>query len=287
MRTIQQAIALVVCAVFADVSIAAESQASYTVKYSGGSLPTVKGGEDLKLFIDQDRIRLNKNKTESISIPPSNAVTEISYGQEVHRRIGTAAGLAVVSLGIGALVAFSKSKKHYVGIVWDGGDGKKGGVVLQADKNEYRGLIAGLEGVSGKKAIDTDAQTEAAAKSGVPKPVSATPAPPAPPTSSAPAIAATPSVSSPTPQTASTLTEAPRVIPVTTTPAAKVSRQSDPAPSPSSPHAEPARIIAGNSPVAPPVVSKPQAPAEVTFASNPPGAHVSCLTERNTVEPHS
>ena len=42
---------------------------------------------------------------------PTKTITELSYGQEVHRRIGTAAGLAVVSLGIGALVAFSKSKK--------------------------------------------------------------------------------------------------------------------------------------------------------------------------------
>jgi hypothetical protein len=27
---------------------------------------------------------------------------------------------------------------------------------MQADKNEYRGLILALEGVSGKKAVDTD-----------------------------------------------------------------------------------------------------------------------------------
>jgi hypothetical protein len=61
----------------------------------------------------------------------------------------------VVSLGIGALVAFSKSKKHYVGLTWDD-SGNKGGLVVQADKDEYRGLIAALEGVSGKKAVDTD-----------------------------------------------------------------------------------------------------------------------------------
>jgi hypothetical protein len=43
----------------------------------------------------------------------------LSYGQDVRRRIGTAIGLAVISLGIGALMAFSKSKKHYIGLVWD------------------------------------------------------------------------------------------------------------------------------------------------------------------------
>lgn len=281
MRTIQQAVALLMCAALANVSIAAEAQASYTVKYSGGSLPTVKGGEDLKLFIDQDKIRLKKNKVEAAAIPAS-AITEISYGQEVHHRIGTAAGLAVISLGIGALVGFSKSKKHYVGIVWDAGKGKKGGVVLQADKNEYRGVIAGLEGVSGKKAVDTDALVEAASKSGVPQPVST-------PTVSAPAARSDPP---PATKSVSTQVESPSVIPVTATSAPKPPPQPAPAPgpSPAPQRAEPAQIIPGpRAGALPPVTPNAQdlvavTPADallpvrvsVTFASNPPGALVSC-----------
>ena len=34
---------------------------------------------------------------------------------------------------------------------------KKGGLAMQCDKNEYRGVLAGLEGISGKKAVDSDA----------------------------------------------------------------------------------------------------------------------------------
>jgi hypothetical protein len=85
-------------------------------------------------------------------------VTEISYGQDVHRRVGAAIGVALVSFGIGALLALSKSKKHFVGITWDDG-GKKGGLAFQADKSDYRGLLAGLEGITGKKAVDSDAMT--------------------------------------------------------------------------------------------------------------------------------
>jgi hypothetical protein len=66
--------------------------------------------------------------------------------------------VAVVSLGIGALLALTKSKKHFIGITWDDG-GKKGGLAFQADKSDYRGLLAGLEGVTGKKAVDSDAMT--------------------------------------------------------------------------------------------------------------------------------
>jgi hypothetical protein len=36
---------------------------------------------------------------------------------------------------------------------------KKGGFALQSDKNDYRGVLTGLEGVTGKKAVDSAAMT--------------------------------------------------------------------------------------------------------------------------------
>jgi hypothetical protein len=117
-----------------------------------------KTGTGLKLTFDSTQIRLAKNKKDAPIMIPVSAVTEISYGQDVHRRVGTAIGLAVVSLGVGALMALSKSKKHYIGLTWDDG-GKKGGIALQADKNDYRGPLAGLEGVTGKKAVNSDTMT--------------------------------------------------------------------------------------------------------------------------------
>ncbi len=154
MRQFRTILSLGLCAALLCVSVAAETDIGYNVKYSGGSLPNVKAGQDMRLYIDGKNVRLREGKSGFTYIPTA-AITEISYGQEVHRRIGTAAGLAVVSLGIGALVAFSKSKRHYIGLTWDDA-GNKGGLVIQADKNEYRGMIAALEGVSGKKAVDTD-----------------------------------------------------------------------------------------------------------------------------------
>ena len=129
----------------------------YKVTYDGGSLPDSKAGTGMKLFIEQNQVRLVRDKAEVITIPTA-AITEISYGQDVHRRVGAAIGLAVVSLGIGALMALTKSKKHFVGLTWIDGD-KKGGCAMQCDKNDYRGVLAGLEGVTGKKAIDSDAMT--------------------------------------------------------------------------------------------------------------------------------
>jgi CxxC motif-containing protein (DUF1111 family) len=133
------------------------SDNGYKVTYDGGSVPDTKAGAGMKLVIDPNQIRLMRDKAEALTIPASS-ITEISYGQDVHRRVGAAIGLAVVSLGIGALMALTKSKKHYIGLTWVDGD-KKGGFAMQCDKNDYRGILAGLEGVTGKKAVDSDAMT--------------------------------------------------------------------------------------------------------------------------------
>jgi hypothetical protein len=64
----------------------------------------------------------------------------------------------MISFGIGALMVLAKSKKHFIGLTWEI-DGKKGGAAFQADKNDYRGVLAGIEGVTGKKAVNSDALT--------------------------------------------------------------------------------------------------------------------------------
>ena len=123
------------------------------VAYVGGSVADTKAGTGLKLYIDSSQIRLAKGKTNLVTIPAS-AVTEISYGQDVHRRVGAAIGIGVFTLGVGALMALTKSKKHFVGLTWVDGD-HKGGFAMQCDKNDYRGVLTGLEGVTGKKAVDS------------------------------------------------------------------------------------------------------------------------------------
>jgi hypothetical protein len=148
-------LAIVLCLAVPVAVLAGDN--AYKVTYDGGSIPDTKPGTGMKLFIQADQVRLVKDKAEVITIP-AGSITEISYGQDVHRRVGAAIGLALVSFGIGALMALTKSKKHYVGITWADGD-KKGGFAMQCDKGDYRGVLAGLEGVTGKKAIDSDAMT--------------------------------------------------------------------------------------------------------------------------------
>lgn len=139
--------------------VAPAKGSGYTVIYDGGSLPGLKSGEKMKVYIDSTGIRLMDDKGKNIimTVVPST-VTEVSYGQDVHRRVGTAVAVGVFTLGLGALTALSKSKKHFVGLTWADGDAK-GGFAMQCDKNDYRGVLAGLEGVTGKKAVDSEAMT--------------------------------------------------------------------------------------------------------------------------------
>ncbi len=130
---------------------------SYKVVYDGGSLPDTKAGTDMKLYIDAKEIRLVKNKADVVRIVPAT-VTEISYGQDVHRRVGAAIGIGVLTLGVGALMALTKSKKHFVGLTWAEGE-TKGGFAMQCDKKDYRGVLLGLEGVTGKKSVDSATMT--------------------------------------------------------------------------------------------------------------------------------
>lgn len=139
------------------MALFAATDNSYKITYDGGSVPDLKAGTGLKLYIESSQIRLARDKADVITIPAS-AVTEISYGQDVHRRVGAAIGIGLVTFGVGALMALTKSKKHFVGLTWANGE-QKGGLAMQCDKNEYRGILTGLEGVTGKKAVDSTAMT--------------------------------------------------------------------------------------------------------------------------------
>src|SRR5438270_12408165 len=114
----RQLLAIMLCAVIPFAGLAADN--SYKVTYDGGSIPDTKAGSAMKLYFDPSQIVLTKGKAEALKIPVT-AVAEISYGQDVHRRVGAAIGIGVVTLGIGALMALTKSKKHFIGLTWDDG----------------------------------------------------------------------------------------------------------------------------------------------------------------------
>jgi CxxC motif-containing protein (DUF1111 family) len=151
----RRGLAILLVLLLSTISVAQEP--TYKVKYDGGSLSDIRAGSEIRMTISGQNVRFFRDSHEIASVPAA-AITEISYGQDVHRRVGSAVAIGAVTLGVGALMALSKSKKHFLGVTWADGE-KKGGLAMQCDKNEYRGILAGLEGVSGKKAVNSDTMT--------------------------------------------------------------------------------------------------------------------------------
>jgi hypothetical protein len=120
------------------------------VRYNGGSVSTTVKPDDWdnKLTVKSESISFILKDGQTIDISPKQ-VTVLSYGEEAHRRVGTAIALAFISLGIGALFALHKTKLHFIGLDYNDKDGKKQGLLLQGDKSNFRAIIVALQGVTG------------------------------------------------------------------------------------------------------------------------------------------
>jgi hypothetical protein len=129
----------------------------YKVKYDGGSLSDTKAGTDLRMHIDATQVRFLKDNAEVATIPAS-AITEISYGGDVQRRLRTAVLGKVFTSESGALRDSSEPKNRLVGLMWSNGD-QTGRLAIQCDQNDYRGVLARLESVSGRKAANSELNT--------------------------------------------------------------------------------------------------------------------------------
>jgi hypothetical protein len=130
---------------------------SYNVKYDAGSFADTMAGAELKVYIDANQVRFLKDNAEVAKIPAS-AITEISYGQDVHGRVIGAVAVGVLPSGTGALTASSRSERHFVGVTWVNGE-QKGGLVMQCDRDDYPRVLARLEGISGKRAVNSESVT--------------------------------------------------------------------------------------------------------------------------------
>ena len=114
------------------LAIETKDPPKYNIHYAGGSLDSVKGGADLKLFVNSKEIRITQGKKDALVLAVAK-VTEVSYGQEVHRRVGTAVAVGIFNVGCRwHSAALSKSKKHYIGLTWADGT-NTGGMMFQSN----------------------------------------------------------------------------------------------------------------------------------------------------------
>jgi hypothetical protein len=94
---------------------------------------------------------------------PYRSIIDLEYGQKAGRRVGLAAGLAVISV-VGVLALFSKKRKHYLTIGYTDDAGKEQVAVLELGKDRVRTTLAIVETRSGKSIEYQDEEAKKNAK---------------------------------------------------------------------------------------------------------------------------
>lgn len=133
-------------------TVALPQAGGFRVRYLAGSVETKTDRDDWRnrLVILTDEIRVELRDGQRVSVEPKS-VTSISYGREATRHVGRWVALGILVHPVAALAMFNENVKHYVSIEYEIADGKKGGLLIQAHKDNYRNVLALLRGATGKE----------------------------------------------------------------------------------------------------------------------------------------
>ncbi len=143
---------ILVLAVLAARLLAGSGNSWNKIRYSGGTVPAKVNPYDWNttLTVTSSQILLVFAHRTSLKLAPAQ-VTALTYGEQAYRRVADMVALSVVF--VNPLVLFGilhHSRSHFISIEFRGGDGKTGAVLLEADKNNYRAILAALAAVTGK-----------------------------------------------------------------------------------------------------------------------------------------
>ena len=121
------------------------------LRYNGGTVDAKVNPFDWNttLTVTADAVTLVFSGRRTVRIKPSD-VTGLSYGQEAHRRVADMVALSLVATPLALFGILHQSKTHLIGIEYRTRDGKPGGLLLEADKNNYRVILQILSSVTGK-----------------------------------------------------------------------------------------------------------------------------------------
>ena len=148
------------CLVLLLPTVALPQASGFKVRYLAGSVETKTDRDDWQnnFVILSDEIRVELKDGQRLSVDPKS-VTSISYGREATRHVARWVALGILVSPIAALGLFNENVKHYVSIEYETAEGKKGGLLIQAHKNNYRNVLALLRGATGKE-IETEKKNQ-------------------------------------------------------------------------------------------------------------------------------
>jgi len=123
---------------------------TYPVTYEGGNLALNRNR--IKASLQSDEVVLAQRR-HRIAVPVRD-ITGISCGSQVHRRVGAPVLNAIPRLHLG------QAETYYIGVAWahargDASGAAKTEALFRVSGGTYRRLLASLERMTGKKAVDT------------------------------------------------------------------------------------------------------------------------------------
>jgi len=128
------------CSLFFGIALVLSPLQAAT-KYEGGTAPIDHG--KLKVSISGDQVVLTHG-SRKVAVT-ADQITALSCDTESRKRFG-AAVLGVVHL--------DTAEQHFIGLSWTEND-RKTEAVLRLSGGQYRSVLAKLERLTGKKAVDT------------------------------------------------------------------------------------------------------------------------------------
>jgi hypothetical protein len=102
------------------------------------------------VFNPESRMVLVRGSEAMVAEIPYDAIDKVSYEFSKHRRVKQGALIMVASLGAGAVVMLTKSKKHWL-YVDHHKDGHPQTLTLKLDKKEYENALVVAEAQTGKR----------------------------------------------------------------------------------------------------------------------------------------
>ena len=125
-------------------------------EYVGGtSAAFAQKAEGRIITADASALRF-ETKSKAVEIP-YNRIHTLEYGQKVDRRY-------ISAILVSPLMLLAKSRKHFLTVGYNDGEGRAQALIFRIEKNDVRSLLVGLEARTGRKVAFQDDEARKAGK---------------------------------------------------------------------------------------------------------------------------
>lgn len=132
------------------------------VQYAGGTAPDFAAGAQGLIELTDDHYFAFYTSKAQVRVP-YDQINLIEYGQQVSRRIAVAIALSPL-IPAASMLAFTKSRKHFLTVGFTAEDGKQQAMVFRVGKGNIRVVLVSLEARTGLKVEYQDEEARKAGK---------------------------------------------------------------------------------------------------------------------------